>query len=114
MSLKQRATGDLSLMDVVRMADLALRRIIDMAKEISSFRELSQDDQIALLKGSPIAARTLCEHYTCITIGQATAFLPHLAIMALKNFAENSVMLVYYFRINSVLFSVVLCAFSSS
>uniref|UniRef100_A0A9J2P6J8 Nuclear receptor domain-containing protein n=1 Tax=Ascaris lumbricoides TaxID=6252 RepID=A0A9J2P6J8_ASCLU len=52
MSLKQRATGDLSLMDVVRMADLALRRIIDMAKEISSFRELSQDDQIALLKGS--------------------------------------------------------------
>uniref|UniRef100_F1L7B2 Nuclear hormone receptor HR96 n=1 Tax=Ascaris suum TaxID=6253 RepID=F1L7B2_ASCSU len=52
MSLKQRATGDLTLMDVVRMTDLALRRIIDMAKEISSFRELSQDDQIALLKGS--------------------------------------------------------------
>ncbi|KHN81511.1 Nuclear hormone receptor HR96 [Toxocara canis] len=52
LSLKQRATGDLTLMDVVRMTDLALRRIISMAKEISSFRELSQDDQIALLKGS--------------------------------------------------------------
>ncbi|VDD84879.1 unnamed protein product [Enterobius vermicularis] len=41
-------------MDVVRLTDLALRRIIKMAKELSYFSELSQDDQIALLKGSGI------------------------------------------------------------
>ncbi|VDK44069.1 unnamed protein product, partial [Anisakis simplex] len=52
MSSKPRTTEELTLMDVVRMTDLALRRIINMAKEISFFRELSQDDQIALLKGS--------------------------------------------------------------
>lgn len=52
LSLNQKAAGDLTLMEVVRITDLALRRIICMAKELSNFRSLGQHDQIALLKGS--------------------------------------------------------------
>lgn len=52
LELNQRTAGDYTLMDVVRMTDLALRRIINMTKQLSYFRELPQDDQIALLKGS--------------------------------------------------------------
>uniref|UniRef100_A0A0N5AWB0 Nuclear receptor domain-containing protein n=1 Tax=Syphacia muris TaxID=451379 RepID=A0A0N5AWB0_9BILA len=49
-NLNLKRAEDIALMDVVRVTDLALRRIIKMAKEISYFRELSQEDQIALLK----------------------------------------------------------------
>ncbi|RWS30466.1 nuclear hormone receptor 48-like protein [Leptotrombidium deliense] len=40
-----------SFMDVIRMTDQAIRRIIQMAKKISGFRNLCQEDQVALLKG---------------------------------------------------------------
>ncbi|MFH4982248.1 hypothetical protein AB6A40_008957 [Gnathostoma spinigerum] len=49
-----KASEDFDLMDVLRIIDLALRRIINMAKELSAFKELMQADQIALLKGSSI------------------------------------------------------------
>lgn len=52
LSINQQITSDLSFMDVVRMADLALRRIISMAKQLTFFKSLSNEDQIALLKGS--------------------------------------------------------------
>ncbi|KAI1691092.1 nuclear hormone receptor HR96 [Ditylenchus destructor] len=43
--------ANLSLLDVIRISDLAMRRIISMAKQISLFMGLGQEDQLALLKG---------------------------------------------------------------
>jgi len=42
---------DPKLMDVINMTDIAVRRIIKMNKRIEAFRNLCQEDQIALLKG---------------------------------------------------------------
>lgn len=39
------------LLDVIKMTDFAIRRLISMSKKISSFKNLCQEDQIALLKG---------------------------------------------------------------
>ncbi|VDM10513.1 unnamed protein product [Wuchereria bancrofti] len=52
LSTNQKHSNELSLMDVVRMTDLALRRIINMAKELTFFKSLSSKDQISVLKGS--------------------------------------------------------------
>ncbi|VDN87023.1 unnamed protein product [Brugia pahangi] len=52
LSTNQKHFNELSLMDVVRMTDLALRRIINMAKELTFFKSLSSKDQISVLKGS--------------------------------------------------------------
>ncbi|KAG8188429.1 hypothetical protein JTE90_007997 [Oedothorax gibbosus] len=43
--------NDPSLIDVINMTDHAIRRMIKMSKRINSFKNLCQDDQIALLKG---------------------------------------------------------------
>ncbi|GIX94732.1 nuclear hormone receptor HR96 [Caerostris extrusa] len=43
--------NDPSLIDVINMTDHAIRRLIKMSKKINSFKNLCQDDQIALLKG---------------------------------------------------------------
>lgn len=40
--------------DLVNIAELSVRRVIDMAKKIKSFKALSQTDQISLLKGGAI------------------------------------------------------------
>jgi nuclear receptor subfamily 1 group I len=40
--------------DLVNIAELSVRRVIDMAKKIKSFKALSQLDQISLLKGGSI------------------------------------------------------------
>ncbi|XP_055336630.1 nuclear hormone receptor HR96-like [Paramacrobiotus metropolitanus] len=40
------------LVDVINMTDIAIRRLIKMSKRISEFRNLLQEDQIALLKGA--------------------------------------------------------------
>ncbi|XP_037067860.1 nuclear hormone receptor HR96-like [Pollicipes pollicipes] len=42
---------DPSLINVINLCDIAIRRLIKMSKKISSFRGLCQRDQIALLKG---------------------------------------------------------------
>ena len=42
---------DPSLINVINLCDIAIRRLIKMSKKISSFRSLCQRDQIALLKG---------------------------------------------------------------
>ncbi|KAI6176203.1 hypothetical protein M3Y97_00772900 [Aphelenchoides bicaudatus] len=52
LTLKELDTSnDLSLRTVVRISDLAMRRIIAMAKLLSGFQKMYQADQIALLKG---------------------------------------------------------------
>ncbi|XP_021347704.1 nuclear hormone receptor HR96-like isoform X4 [Mizuhopecten yessoensis] len=43
-----------SFLDLVNIAELSVRRVIDMAKKIKSFKSLSQTDQISLLKGGSI------------------------------------------------------------
>lgn len=40
------------LVDVINMTDIAIRRLIKMSKRIVEFRNLLQEDQIALLKGA--------------------------------------------------------------
>lgn len=43
-----------SMVDVVNIAEISVRRVIDMSKKIKSFKALSQADQIGLLKGGSI------------------------------------------------------------
>ena len=43
-----------SIIDVVNIAEVSVRRVIDMSKKIKSFKALSQADQIGLLKGGSI------------------------------------------------------------
>ena len=40
-----------NLISVINLTDLAIKRIIKMAKQISPFINMCQEDQIALLKG---------------------------------------------------------------
>lgn len=40
------------LLDVANMTDIAIRRLIKMAKRMNEFKNLLQEDQIALLKGA--------------------------------------------------------------
>ena len=51
MNIGARNEGELSLLDVVRISDLAMRRIISMAKKLNMFMSQMQSDQIAILKG---------------------------------------------------------------
>ncbi|TMS39270.1 hypothetical protein L596_005819 [Steinernema carpocapsae] len=48
----QTQPESLTLMDVVRISELALRRIIQHAKELSYFQKFSTQDQYCLIKGS--------------------------------------------------------------
>jgi len=43
---------DPSLLNVLNLTDIAIRRMIKMAKKLVAFKTLCQEDQIALLKGS--------------------------------------------------------------
>ncbi|KAL8610107.1 hypothetical protein ACOMHN_024573 [Nucella lapillus] len=43
-----------SMIDVVNIAEISVRRVIDMSKKIKSFKSLTQADQIGLLKGGSI------------------------------------------------------------
>ena len=40
------------LLDVINLTSIAIRRLIRMAKRISAFKNMCEDDQVALLKGS--------------------------------------------------------------
>ncbi|KAE9553399.1 hypothetical protein FO519_003409 [Halicephalobus sp. NKZ332] len=51
MNIGARNEGELSLLDVVRISDLAMRRIISMAKKLHMFMAQTQGDQIGILKG---------------------------------------------------------------
>ncbi|KAI6174761.1 hypothetical protein M3Y99_01997800 [Aphelenchoides fujianensis] len=50
LTLQELDSTEVSLLTVVRISDLAMRRIVSMAKLLSSFRRLDNHDQIALLK----------------------------------------------------------------
>ncbi|BFY96996.1 hypothetical protein BsWGS_00036 [Bradybaena similaris] len=43
-----------SMIELVNIAEISVRRVIDMSKKIKSFKALSQSDQISLLKGGSI------------------------------------------------------------
>lgn len=43
-----------SMTELVNIAEISVRRVIDMSKKIKSFKALSQSDQISLLKGGSI------------------------------------------------------------
>lgn len=43
--------SDPALLDVVNLTAIAIRRLIKMAKKINAFKNMCQEDQIALLKG---------------------------------------------------------------
>lgn len=51
MNIGTKNEGELSLLDVVRISDLAMRRIISMAKKLHMFMTQMHSDQIAILKG---------------------------------------------------------------
>lgn len=42
---------DASLINVINLTDIAIRRLIKMSKKIGAFKNMCQEDQIALLKG---------------------------------------------------------------
>lgn len=46
--------GVSNLSDLVNIAEISVRRVIDMAKKVQSFKSLPQADQISLLKGGSI------------------------------------------------------------
>ncbi|CAG7838579.1 unnamed protein product [Allacma fusca] len=43
--------SDPSLINVINLTDIAIRRLIKMSKKISAFKNMCQEDQVALLKG---------------------------------------------------------------
>ena len=43
-----------NMMDLVNIAEVSVRRVVDMAKKLKGFKALSQTDQIGLLKGGSI------------------------------------------------------------
>lgn len=42
---------DSRLLDVINLTAVAIRRLIKMAKKINAFKNMCQEDQVALLKG---------------------------------------------------------------
>ena len=49
--MQHDACGDPTLLKVINLTDVAIRRIIKMSKKLAAFKTLCQEDQIALLKG---------------------------------------------------------------
>lgn len=43
--------ADPALVDVINLTAVAIRRLIKMAKKINAFKNMCQEDQVALLKG---------------------------------------------------------------
>lgn len=43
--------SDPALVDVINLTAIAIRRLIKMAKKINAFKNMCQEDQVALLKG---------------------------------------------------------------
>ena len=51
--------AEIGFLDVVRITDLAMRRIISMVKMLSFFNEQTQSDKIAILKGLFIGCKLM-------------------------------------------------------
>jgi len=50
--LPQLLPFNLTLVDALRVSELAMRRLVGMFKQLAAFRSLDQRDQVTLLKGS--------------------------------------------------------------
>lgn len=46
------SSSEISLLSVVKISDLAMRRIISMAKQLTGFQKIHPNDQISLMKGN--------------------------------------------------------------
>lgn len=50
--IKQEIGADPTLLKVINLTAIAIRRLIKMSKKISGFKRMCQEDQIALMKVS--------------------------------------------------------------
>ncbi|XP_034255825.1 nuclear hormone receptor HR96 isoform X2 [Thrips palmi] len=50
--LEETSTGDPRLLDIINLTAVAIRRLVKMAKKINAFKNMCQEDQVALLKGA--------------------------------------------------------------
>lgn len=48
---QQALETDPALVDVINLTAIVIRRLIKMAKKINAFKNMCQEDQVALLKG---------------------------------------------------------------
>lgn len=44
--------ADPRLLDIINLTAVAIRRLVKMAKKINAFKNMCQEDQVALLKGA--------------------------------------------------------------
>lgn len=51
MNVHNSLLADPALLDVINLTAVAIRRLIKMAKKINAFKNMCQEDQVALLKG---------------------------------------------------------------
>lgn len=49
--IKETESSEPSLLNIINLTEIAIRRLIKMSKKISGFKNMCQEDQIALLKG---------------------------------------------------------------
>jgi len=58
-SMERQPTATPSNVEFLNMADTSVRRLVKMAKHLSHFRSLDQEDQILLLKGAVVEVLVL-------------------------------------------------------
>ncbi len=57
--IEKKVVPDPSNADFLNMADASVRRLVKMAKQITGFKKVSQEDQVALLKGAVLEVLVL-------------------------------------------------------
>lgn len=86
---------DPSLVSVLNLTDIAIRRMIKMAKKLAAFKTLCQEDQIALLKGSCtelMILRSIMSYdpeKQCWKIRQTDSYVNHIKVEILKEARGN-------------------------
>lgn len=89
------ATGDPTLLNVINLTDIAIRRIIKMAKKLAAFKTLCQEDQIALLKGGCtelMILRSVMSYDAdkgCWKIPHTDSYTNHIKVEVLKEARGN-------------------------
>lgn len=86
---------DPTLVNVLNLTDIAIRRMIKMAKKLAAFKTLCQEDQIALLKGSCtelMILRSIMSYdpeKQCWKIPQTDSHVNHIKVEVLKEARGN-------------------------
>jgi len=86
---------DPTLVNVLNLTDIAIRRMIKMAKKLVAFKTLCQEDQIALLKGSCtelMILRSIMSYDAekqCWKIPQTDSHVNHIKVEVLKEARGN-------------------------